>query len=114
MTQAPEDGPRGAKARTWRRRRRRLPRLVSYLLRTAAIGAGIGVGLAVSLVATDTAGLRGLVLGTSDPIAPMLLLIMGCGTLFGGIYTGAAIMLLPRKAEDDAWLELRDDVGRWG
>ncbi len=76
---------------------RRVPVLVRYIVRNAAIGAGLGVLLAVMLVATDAAGLRTLIAESSDPATPMLLLAGGFSTLFGSLYAGYAIMMLPEE-----------------
>lgn len=75
----------------------RVPALVRYILRNAAIGAALGVALALLLVATDAAGLRSLMAESADPTTPMLLLAVGFATLFGGLYAGYAIMMLPEE-----------------
>lgn len=76
---------------------RRVPVLVRYIVRNAAIGAGLGVLLAVILVGTDAAGLRTLIAESTDPITPMLMLAGGFAILFGSLYTGYAIMTLPEE-----------------
>ena len=73
-----------------------LPRLVSFILRNAAIGSLLGVLLGGGLLLTNTAGLRTLVLESASPVVPVVLLLWGFATLIGSLYVGAAIMTLPR------------------
>jgi hypothetical protein len=74
-----------------------LPLIVVFILRNAAIGSAIGMVLALALVATDAGGIRTLIASTGDGVAPVALLCIGFATLFGSLYTGAAIMGLHRE-----------------
>ena len=85
-----------------------MPALVRFILKSAGIGATIGVGLALLLVLTNAAGMGTLIRESSDPLSPMLLLVLGFSTLIGSLYTGAAIMMLPRDARDALWRDLQD------
>ncbi len=77
------------------------PPMLHFLAVNAATGSALGTVFAIVLIATNTAGLGDLIAGTSNPVAPVLLMIVGFATLFGGLYTGSAVMLLPwRKNED--------------
>lgn len=75
-------------------------RPIVYILSNVAIGAGIGVVIAALLMLTNAAGLGSLIHDSSDPVTPVLLVLMGFATLFGGLYTAAAIMMMPREDED--------------
>lgn len=70
-------------------------RLVLYVLGNAAIGAFIGLALAGLLMLTNAGGLGRLIQDSAEPVAPVLLVLVGFATLFGGLYTGAAIMMMP-------------------
>jgi hypothetical protein len=70
-------------------------RTVVYVLTNAAIGASLGIALATVLIITNTGGLGHLIRDSADPVAPVLLVLVGFATLFGGTYTAAAIMLMP-------------------
>ncbi|HRD76415.1 MAG TPA: hypothetical protein PK264_10810 [Hyphomicrobiaceae bacterium] len=88
---------------------RRLPGIVSFILRSAAIGAGLGAGLLALFLATNTGGMRALILESSDPMAPILLLLLGFMTLVGSLYSGAAVMTLPRDERDAIWTHIRKE-----
>lgn len=70
-------------------------RALVYVLTNAAIGAALGMGLAAVLIFTNTGGLGRLIRDSADPVAPVLLVLVGFATLFGGAYAAAAIMLMP-------------------
>lgn len=79
----------------WPRIGNAINRPIVYILSNAAVGASIGILLAIVLMLTNTAGLGGLIHDTMDPLTPVLLVLVGFATLFGGLYTAAAIMMLP-------------------
>lgn len=83
------------------RQLQQMPRLLAFLLGNAAIGAALGVAFALLLLAIDAANLRTLIAASSDPVAPVVLLLLGFATLIGSLYTGAAIMLVPSGSDDD-------------
>lgn len=83
-----------------------LPGIVMFILRSAAIGSVIGVGLAALFILADTGGLGSLIAGSSDPITSLLLLGLGFATMIGSLYTGAAIMLLPKDERAAIWRNL--------
>ncbi len=76
-----------------------MPRLLAFVLGNAAIGAALGIAFAALLLAVDAAGIRTLILGSSEPVAPLVLLILGFATLIGSLYTAAAVMLV--RPDDD-------------
>ncbi len=78
-------------------RAERLPPIVRFILGNAAVGAVLGGALAAALVYTDTYGLQSLIRNSSDPVTPVVMIIVGFATLIGGLYTGAAIMRLPER-----------------
>ena len=78
----------------------KLPQSVSFIVRSWAIGGAIGGGLAAVLVLTDTANLRTLIHGSQSPVTAIVLFLAGFATLFGGLYTGSAIMMLPRDKDE--------------
>lgn len=83
------------------KRLQQMPRLLAFVLGNAAIGAALGVAFALLLLAIDAAGLRTLIAGSSEPVAPVVLLLLGFATLIGALYTAAAIMLVPPGEDDD-------------
>jgi hypothetical protein len=87
----------------------RLPGIVSFILRSAAIGSCLGVLLAAGLVLTNAGGLGTLILETGDPTAPLLLMLLGFATLIGSLYTGGAIMTLPRDERAAVWRTIRTE-----
>ena len=76
-----------------------LPRTVTFLLTNAAIGAALGLVLGALLMLTNAGGLGSLIHDTADPVTPVVLVLIGFATLFGGLYTAAAIMLMSRQEE---------------
>ncbi|MEZ5774472.1 MAG: hypothetical protein R3D33_07165 [Hyphomicrobiaceae bacterium] len=72
-----------------------LPLLVVFLIGHAAIGALIGIIVAGLILLTDLAGIKSLILMSGDPVTPLVLLAAGFAVLFGGVYSAAAVMLLP-------------------
>lgn len=71
-----------------------LPKLVTFLLSRAAIGALVGVTVAATLVATNAGGLLDLMEATGDKIAPAALLAIGFASLGGSLWAGVCVMLM--------------------
>jgi hypothetical protein len=84
----------------------RLPGIVRYILKTAAVGSTVGIALAGGLVLVDAAGLGSLIASSPDPMVPLALFGIGFATLFGSLHTGSAIMMLPKDAGDDMWRQI--------
>ena len=84
-----------------------LPGIVTYLLRTAAIGALIGMAVAALLIVTDAAGMGTMIRDSQAPFAPVALLLLGFATLIGSLYTGTSIMMLPCDTHDRVWQSIR-------
>lgn len=76
-----------------------MPRLLAFVLGNAAVGAALGVAFALLLLAVDVAGIRTLISGSSEPVAPVVLLFLGFATLIGSLYTAAAVMLVGPEDE---------------
>jgi hypothetical protein len=70
-------------------------RIVHFVLRQSALGAGLGVVLAGLLLVLDTGGLRTLLLKSDAWPAGLSLLIAGFAITFGSAVCGSAIMSLP-------------------
>ena len=65
------------------------------------IGAAVAAALAVVVIVTDTAHLRSLMMASSEPWIPMLLLFFGFMITMCSVAMGAAIMFLPKDDDDD-------------
>jgi hypothetical protein len=74
---------------------RSLPRLIRFLGVNCLIGIAGGWSLLLALLATNTAGLRTLILNEANPFVPLLLLAAGFAITFGSAAMGAAVMTLP-------------------
>ena len=81
------------------------PQGPSPLLKLLAINGLIGVAVATGLFAlvliTDTAHLRTLVMSSSEPWLPLILLYAGFLITMCSVVMGTAVMLLPEKDDDD-------------
>lgn len=78
------------------------PPMLRFLAVNAATGSALGVVFSLGLIATNAAGLADLISATSNPVVPVLLMLVGFATLFGGLYTASAVMMLPwRKSDTD-------------
>jgi hypothetical protein len=65
------------------------------------IGAGVAAALAAVVLITDTAHLRTLMMSSSEPWIPILLLFFGFIVTMSSVAMGAAIMFLPKDDDDD-------------
>ncbi|MDK9696216.1 MAG: hypothetical protein OEL76_07490 [Siculibacillus sp.] len=65
------------------------------------IGAGVAAALAIVVLITDTAHLRSLMMSSSEPWIPMLLLFFGFMVTMCSVAMGAAVMFLPKDDDDD-------------
>ena len=75
----------------------RLPPIARLIVRGWAMGALLGAALALLLVLTNAGGLLDLMRQSADAFTPVALLVFGFATLVAGLYSGAAVMLLPPK-----------------
>jgi hypothetical protein len=79
-----------------------LPRLIRFLLVNCAIGVAGGWTLLAALLATDTGGIRTLILNEASPGVPIILLAAGFAITFGSAAMGAAVMAMrPGDHSDD-------------
>lgn len=85
---------------TGSRKREPLPKLLHFLAVNSATGAALGTVFAIVLMLTNVGGLADLIGETSNPVVPIVLMIVGFATLIGGLYTGSAVMLLPWEKTD--------------
>ncbi len=65
------------------------------------IGAAVAVVLFAAVMITDTAHLRTLIMSSSEPWIPMLLLFIGFLITMCSVAMGTAVMLLPSDDDDD-------------
>lgn len=72
------------------------PSPIRFVLLNAAIGAVLGCLLAAALVYSNPA-LQALIAGSASPAVPIAMLLVGFASLVGGLYAGAAIMLMPYR-----------------
>ncbi len=75
----------------------RLPPVARLIVRGWAMGALLGAACALLLVLTNAGGLHDLMRQSPDAATAIALLIFGFATLVAGLYSGAAVMLLPQK-----------------
>ncbi|WP_102958924.1 hypothetical protein [Mangrovicella endophytica] len=74
---------------------RRLPKLVRFVLRNAAIGILLGWAVAAIIVALDIGGFGTRIGNAEQPYLAVLLLAAGFGVTFGFAYMATAVWLLP-------------------
>lgn len=65
------------------------------------IGAAVAVVITTVVVVTDTAHLRSLMLASSEPWIPMLLLFFGFFVTMCSVAMATAVMTLPSSHDDD-------------
>ncbi|PRY94737.1 hypothetical protein BCF33_0335 [Hasllibacter halocynthiae] len=75
-----------------------MPPIFRFWLRHCAIGFGAAAGFVALLLVTDTAGLRGLILGSDVAALALFLLWFFNGIVFAGAQCGIAVF---RLAEAD-------------
>ncbi len=69
------------------------PEIVRYLLTQCAIGGVIGVFWGVLMLATDTAGLGGLVTGSANPASTLIIFLAGSALAFQPIAIAVAVAI---------------------
>ena len=77
------------------------PSLLEFLALHCALGVAFGILFAAVLILIDLGGIKGLLVESSDPFVPMLLLFASCALTFGALKMGVAIMSLPLEAPDE-------------
>ena len=83
-------------ARTWKK----LPRLVRFVLRNAALGVGIGWMLLGALIWQDVGGLYSLIIHSSYGHIALFLLMGGFAVTFGAAAVSSAVLLGHEFEED--------------
>lgn len=80
-----------------------LPKLIVFLMVHCGIGLAIGVIFTTIIIQLNTAGIKDMLVASSEPFIPMFLLYATTGLSFASLNMGAAIMLLPQDEdkEDD-------------
>ncbi|MCH9809091.1 MAG: hypothetical protein K0U74_15305 [Alphaproteobacteria bacterium] len=77
------------------RKREPMPMLLFFLAVHCGIGVATGVAFAALLVLFNIAGLKDLLVGSSEPVIPMFMLFTFCALTFGSLKMGIAVMTLP-------------------
>ena len=77
------------------------PSLLQFLGLHCAMGVAFGIVFAAIIVLVDLAGVRQLLVDSSEPFVPMFLLFARCALTFGALKMGMAIMSLPFEAPDE-------------
>ncbi len=76
-----------------------LPSVARLVVRGWAIGAVLGAAFAGLLILTNATGLHDLIRQSPDAVTAVALLVFGFATLFAGLYSAAAVMLVPAGGE---------------
>lgn len=77
------------------------PSLLEFLALHCAMGVAFGIVFAAALILVDLGGIKGLLVESSAPVVPMILLFASCALTFGALKMGIAIMSLPLEAPDE-------------
>lgn len=78
----------------------RLPKLVRFLLLHCGIGLAVGVIFASAIIQLNTAGIKDMLMASSEPFVPMFLLYASTALSFASLNMGVAVMTLPRDKAD--------------
>lgn len=81
------------------------PSLLEFLGLHCAMGVAAGIVFAAVVILSNLAGIRDLLVESSEPFIPMVLFFVSCALTFGSLKMGMAIMSLPLEAPD------KDDDG---
>lgn len=76
-------------------KREPMPMLLFFLAVHCGMGVALGVVFAALLVLLNIAGIKDLLVESSEPVIPILMLFTFCGLTFGSLKMGIAIMTLP-------------------
>ncbi len=82
-------------------------RVLWFLAIHCGMGVALGVIFASMIVMLNTAGLRDLLLASSEPYIPMILFYASCALTFGSAKMGVAVMSLPLEKPEDVEREKR-------
>jgi hypothetical protein len=75
-----------------------MPPLLRFLGLNLALGAAIGVAVVSSILLTNLAGLRGLIIEAQNPFIPLLLLYSFNIITFSSVTMGIGIMTMPLES----------------
>ncbi len=73
--------------------------MLRFLGLNALLGISIGISVGIALIALDIGGLRGLIMRATNPILPLLLVLVPFASLFGGAAAASAILTLPYESK---------------
>ncbi|MCW8914730.1 MAG: hypothetical protein OQK24_02620 [Magnetovibrio sp.] len=82
------------------REKHKLPELVKFLLKNAAIGFGLAVVFVAALMIFDVNGLRTLIWASDIWLLALFILTFFTGLTFGSVQIGVAVMLLGENEND--------------
>jgi hypothetical protein len=74
--------------------------LLRLLAWNLAAGAAIAVALSAAVLVFDIGHLRSLIVGSDDPVVPVLLLVFGFLVTFGSVAMGTAVMAIGSNREE--------------
>jgi hypothetical protein len=73
------------------------PPVVKLVVHGWVAGGVLGAVFAALLIATNVAGLQDLIRQSPDALTAVAMLVFGFATLFAGLYSGAAVMLVSKR-----------------
>ena len=79
----------------------RMPMLLWFLAVHCGMGVAMGVAFASLIVMANIAGIRDLLIASSEPFIPMFLFYASCALTFGSAKMGIAVMSLPFDPPDE-------------
>lgn len=92
----PAEPPKDKRAGTFRS----LPKLVRFLLVHCGIGLAVGVIFTSLVIQLNTAGIKDMLMASSEPFIPMFLLYASTALSFASLNMGVAVMTLPTDKQD--------------
>ena len=95
-----EQGPNEVGRASKRERREPLPKIVWFLMFHCGIGLALGVIFTSIIIQLNTAGLKDMLVASSEPFIPLFVLYAMTALTFGSLNMGIAIMSLPRDEKD--------------
>lgn len=77
-----------------------MPKLIRFLLINTVLGVGIGWLIAAAVVWFNLNGFGDLVLGSSNRVAAIFILMVSFGSTFGFAVVATAVMLMPTDKDE--------------
>ena len=73
--------------------------MLRFMAINAAFGVTVGVLTAIAIIYLNVGGIGTRIARATSPVIPVLLLVMPFATLFGGVVTASAILLMPYETK---------------